>query len=176
MPRPLLIKKRPVSIRHLRRIIAVARIADGTRRTSTPAATGIITGAHASPRLGFMVLADQPVPSHALHSVTITTVSPDVTACSIMPRHLIAPGQAPAVAVTITYIPHTRQHNGNVSVCAPASGITGSALCCHTGTQTTCAGSGRVVLLRRALRARLRGRYTTATPVLTAALTRNALP
>jgi hypothetical protein len=40
------------------RIIAVARVANRTRRTSTAAATGIVTGARVSPRLGFMVFAD----------------------------------------------------------------------------------------------------------------------
>jgi hypothetical protein len=57
MPPFVLVKKCPVSVRHLRRIIAVARVADWTGRTSTAAATGIDTGARASPRLGFMVFA-----------------------------------------------------------------------------------------------------------------------
>jgi hypothetical protein len=39
-------------------MIAVARVADRTRCTSTAAATSIFTGARATPRLGFMVLAD----------------------------------------------------------------------------------------------------------------------
>jgi hypothetical protein len=54
----VLIENGFVSIRHLGRIIAVVRVADRTGRTSTAAVTGIVTGAHVSPRLGFMVLAD----------------------------------------------------------------------------------------------------------------------
>ena len=74
----------------------------------------------------------QPVASHTLHSVAITSVS-IMPATSLHRRRIMT---RPASGDDHAH----RPHDGRVSGCGPASSTAGSALCGTTGTQTTCAG------------------------------------
>jgi hypothetical protein len=112
MPHPSLSKNDLYPSGILRRIIAVARIADGTRHTSTAAATGIVTGAHASPRLGFMVLAD---PARSVTRLAFRRHYYTFSRCDRLFHHA-APGPAVAGAITYSCTPATRWKS--ICVCA----------------------------------------------------------